>query len=121
METEVTTVEAPAPAGPIDRAHLAHATFGDKRLEHEVLQLFDRQAVLLMARIRSSSPSAVGALAHTLKGSAVGIGAFDLSRAAEAAEAAVSAGPGECVRAVRALGAAVDEVRAAIVEMLKDR
>ena len=37
--------EAPAaPASAIDRGQLARMTFGDRRLEREVLQLFDRQA-----------------------------------------------------------------------------
>ncbi len=32
----------------IDRGHLSRMTFGDHSLEREVLQLFDRQAELLM-------------------------------------------------------------------------
>ena len=62
-----------APAA-IDRAHLARTTFGDRALEREVLQLFDLQAELLLARMRSGNPQALAALAHTLRGSASGIG-----------------------------------------------
>lgn len=121
METVATTIEpVPAPsAGAIDRAHLAHATFNDRRLETEVLQLFDRQAVLLMARIRNSTPSAVAGLAHTLKGSAAGIGAWHVARAAEAAEKASATGAAECEFAVRELVAAVDEARMAILDLLR--
>jgi hypothetical protein len=121
METQTTTIEhAPAaPAAPIDRAHLAQATFNDPRLEREIVQLFDRQAVLLMARIRSSSPSAVAGLAYTLKGSAAGVGAWNVARAAEAAERASSTGAHECNHAVRELTAAVDEARMAIIELLR--
>jgi len=121
MDTAATTTEqAPvAPAGAIDRAHLAHVTFNDRRLEREVLQLFDRQAVLLMARIRTSTPSAVAGLAHTLKGSAVGIGAWHVARAAEAAENASTTGAAACDLAIRELVAAVDEARVAILDMLR--
>ena len=121
MDTAATTAEtAPAALAPvIDRAHLARVTFGDRRLEGEVLQLFDRQAMLLMARIATSSPAAVAGLAHTLKGSAASIGAFNVARAADAAELAASKGPSECDAAVGRLGAAVDEARVAIVEMLR--
>jgi len=119
METTTTTIEQ-APAAPaIDRAHLAHITFNDARLEREVLQLFDRQAALLLARIRTSAPSAVAGLAHTLKGSAAGIGAWNVARAAEAAEKASATGAAECDLAVRRLVAAVDEARVAIVELLR--
>ena len=124
METAGTTIAAieptpAAPAGPIDRAHLAHVTFNDRRLEREVLQLFDRQAVLLVARIRTSTPSAVAGLAHTLKGSAVGIGAWHVARTAEAAEKASATGAAECDLAIRDLVAAVDEARVSIIDMLR--
>lgn len=121
METLTAPIDhAPAaPAGAIDRAHLAQATFNDARLEREILQLFDRQAVLLLARIRSSSPSAVAGLAHTLKGSAVGIGAWNVARAAEAAERASATGAPECDLAVRQLTTAVDEARMTIIELLR--
>jgi HPt (histidine-containing phosphotransfer) domain-containing protein len=103
----------------IDSVHLARVTFGERRLEEEVLQLFDRQAVLLMSRIRSSSSTAVTGLAHTLKGSALSIGAFDVARAAEATEFASTQGGPACDAAVRDLAAAVDEARAAIIAMLR--
>jgi HPt (histidine-containing phosphotransfer) domain-containing protein len=121
METATITARpgsaSPAPA--IDTVHLAKVTFGERRLEEEVLALFDRQAVLLMARIRASSPTAVAGLAHTLKGSALSIGAFDVARAAEAAELASSQGGPACDAAVSNLAAAVDEARAAIIVMLR--
>ena len=118
MDTATTTAEL-AMTPVIDRAHLDHVTFGERRLEQEVLQLFDRQAVLLMARIRSSRPSDVAGLAHTLKGSAVSIGAFDVARAAEAAELASLQGEAECDAAICRLAAAVDETRVAILAMLR--
>ena len=121
METATTTARpvSATPASPIDSAHLARVTFGERRLEEEVLQHFDRQALLLMARIRSSGPTAVAGLAHTLKGSASSIGAFDVAHAAEVAELASTQGVSVCDGAVHNLGAAIDEVRAAIITMLR--
>jgi HPt (histidine-containing phosphotransfer) domain-containing protein len=124
MVQAMTETIDPAPAAAldapaIDRGHLTHATFGDRGLEREVLQLFDRQAVLLIARMRTSEPRAVASLAHTLKGSAAGIGAWSVTRAAEAAELASSTDAAECDLAVRRLAAAVDEARVAIIELLR--
>jgi len=100
---------------PIDLAHLARMTLGDHALEREVLALFDRQIDLLVARIGEAGPSGVAALAHTLKGSARGVGAWTMARAAEAVEAAPEA---ELAQAVAALAAAADATRAAIADIL---
>jgi HPt (histidine-containing phosphotransfer) domain-containing protein len=112
------TVEAEPFAEPtIDRSHLKQMTFGDRSLERELLELFDRQATILIARMRKSDPTAVAALAHTLKGSARGIGAGAVARAAEAAE--LAAGGAECVSAVDRLAAAIDDARVLIAELLR--
>src|SRR3954469_6146022 len=71
---------------PIDLVHLARTTLGERTLEREVLQLFDRQASLLIERMQTASADALPALAHTLKGSARAIGAAHVARAAEAVE-----------------------------------
>lgn len=102
----------------LDRNHLARMTFGDRSLEREVLQLFDRQAGLLIERMRTSGPAAIATLAHTLKGSAVGIGANHVARAAAAAEFVASNAPGDCGGAINQLAQAVDEVRIEIVALL---
>jgi HPt (histidine-containing phosphotransfer) domain-containing protein len=104
---------------PIDRSHLSRMTFGDHSLEREVLQLFDRQAELLMERMNASEPAAVATLAHTLKGSAVGIGAGRVARAAAAAELAASHAPGECGLAIAELARSVEEARAQIAMLLR--
>jgi HPt (histidine-containing phosphotransfer) domain-containing protein len=104
----------------IDLAHLARMTIGDQSLEGEVLGLFDRQAELLLARMRRASQREVAAFAHTLTGSARGIGAWQVAKAAEAVERA--AGRGEqsnLTGAVAGLAAAVEEARAAISELLR--
>jgi len=102
---------------PIDLVHLARTTLGDRALEREVLQLFDRQSTLLIARMRSAAPAGVATLAHTLKGSARGIGAWRVARAAEALELAGSAGS-DVAEALDQLAAAADEARAVIAELL---
>src|SRR5262249_25102016 len=101
----------------LDRAHLSPMTFNDRSVEQEVLQLFERQAELLMTRMRNSGPAAIATLAHTLKGSAVGIGAARVAQAAVAVEQAASNAPDECHDAIDQLARAVDEGRAAIAAM----
>ena len=103
----------------LDRAHLARMTFNDRNLEREVLQLFDRQAELLMQRIRGSEPAAIATLAHTLKGSAAGIGAGHVARAAEATELSASRTPWKCSLAIDQLAEAVDEIRGQIAMLLQ--
>ncbi len=109
--------EAPAaPAAAIDRGQLARMTFGDRSLEREVLQLFDRQAGLLLARMHTGESAAVATLAHTLKGSAASIGATGVVLAAAAVEQA--AGADECDLAIGRLAMAIDEACAAIAGLL---
>ena len=110
---------------PIDIEHLFRMTLGDHHLEREVLQLFDHQAGMLIERISQSSQSGrselgiVAATAHTMKGSARGIGAWQLARAAEAVEnAALGTQPG-LAKAVGVLVACVGEARAAIADLLR--
>ena len=94
----------------IDGAHLARMTFGDRSLEREVLQLFNRQAGVLVARMRASDAKGTAALVHTLKGSALNIGAHRVVSACIAMEADPAA--------IDHLADAVDEARARIAEML---
>ena len=103
---------------PIDIAHLGRMTLGDRSLEIQVLELFDRQAEMLMARMREVAPAGVASLAHTLSGSARGIGAWRVAAAAAALERAV-AEAGELAAAMDQLGAAVGEARLAIGAMLR--
>jgi HPt (histidine-containing phosphotransfer) domain-containing protein len=104
---------------PIDLVHLARMTLGERSLEREVLQLFDRQAMILLARMQEAPIEAVPALAHTLKGSARAIGAAHVARAAEAVELMDAADPADCTRALGVLCAATDEARAYIADLLR--
>ena len=71
--------------GFIDTAHLTRMTLGDTALQREVLTLFVRQSADLVARM-STFPADMAAIAHTLKGSARGIGAFSAASSAERLE-----------------------------------
>jgi HPt (histidine-containing phosphotransfer) domain-containing protein len=102
----------------IDLVHLARTTLGDRALEREVLQLFDRQSSLLIGRMRGAAPAAVGALAHTLKGSARGIGAWRVAQAAETLELAGNAGE-PTGALLDKLSAASDEACAVIADLLR--
>ena len=105
----------------IDYGHLQQMTYGDRSLERELLELFDRQSYLLIARMRESDAPSVATLAHTLKGSARGIGARQVAQAAEAAELAAAGPAVECAAAVDRLAAAIGDARALITELLRAR
>ena len=103
---------------PIDLVHLSRMTLGDRGLEREVLALFDRQTTVLVSRMRSASPASVPSVAHTLKGSARGVGAWRVAAAAEAVEVAAS-GEGDLSAAITRLAAVAEEARAVIAELLR--
>ncbi|WP_171523606.1 Hpt domain-containing protein, partial [Acinetobacter baumannii] len=64
-------------------------TLGDRDLELEVLALFERQSRAMIQRLRQATTATDWAhAAHTLIGSARGIGAFAVAEAAEAVESA---------------------------------
>jgi len=70
---------------PLDLSYLRSMTLGDARLEREVLELFKAQTRDLVAQL-APRPSNSAELAHTLKGSARAIGAFEVGEAAYALE-----------------------------------
>jgi len=119
----VDSVAAPSLAAvetPIDVTHLARMTLGDASLEREVLQLYDRQAGILLARMQQVTPTAAAAYAHTLKGSSSGIGAFKVARAADAVESAATRNAeADVTAAISRLGTAISEARAMIAELLR--
>ncbi|MBL8589989.1 MAG: Hpt domain-containing protein [Methylobacteriaceae bacterium] len=113
----------PAEAPAIDFAHLARQSLGDQSLEVELLQLFDRQAARIVAEI--GMPDLAGGarserldLAHTLKGSARAVGAWDVGEACEAYEAALKAdgAAATVIEAAARLRRAVAAARALIAE-----
>jgi HPt (histidine-containing phosphotransfer) domain-containing protein len=109
---------SPAPAAAeraIDLVHLSRQTLGDTALEQEVLALFVRQARVLMGRLRQATADADRherlLLAHTLKGSARAVGAWQVAAAAERIETAADAG------SMDDLAGRVDEALAAIATL----
>lgn len=101
----------------IDRSELDAQTFGDAELADEVLALFARQCRSILPRLTDPSlPAAQRAdLAHTLKGSASGVGATRVRACADAAEARLRAGTGAV-----ALDDLVQAVAAALAEIAPD-
>jgi HPt (histidine-containing phosphotransfer) domain-containing protein len=96
----------------LDEAHLERMTLGDLQLEREILQIFVRQAAMMLQRIATAEPPLAAAAAHTLIGSARGIGAWRVAFAAERLERA-------CVGASRALecDVAIEDLKAATLEV----
>jgi HPt (histidine-containing phosphotransfer) domain-containing protein len=86
-------------------------TLGDRRLEREVLELFVRQTTIMLTRIVGPDPALAAAAAHTLKGSARGVGAWRVARAAELVEGAVAGDGGAA-----AMAEAVTELKSASLE-----
>lgn len=105
------TAETDETSAAIDRDHLRQMTFADPVLEREVLMLFDRQAASMLQTLPASAPEGLPALAHAVKGSARGIGAWRVARAAAALEAKPQSD-------THALVEALIEARAAIAGIL---
>lgn len=87
--------------GVLDRAHFDHMTGGDRALQLEIIDLLRAQAPQLDEEFSSAS-AGWRAGAHTLKGSARGIGLATLALACEAAEAAPSSSSAEALEHLRA-------------------
>ncbi|MGB7101794.1 MAG: Hpt domain-containing protein [Xanthobacteraceae bacterium] len=100
----------------LDEEHLGRMTLGDRSLEREVLEIFARQTTLSLSRLAGAEPARAAAVAHTLKGSARGVGAWRVAQAAERLERVASEkGDDEALQgAIAQLEAASVEVRAAI-------
>jgi HPt (histidine-containing phosphotransfer) domain-containing protein len=99
----------------LDEEHLGRMTLGDRGLEREVLQVFVRQSATIIDRIAIHDPVGAAALAHTMIGSARGIGAWRVVKAAEHLERVVGENDEKHLdEAIAALKAASLEVSAAI-------
>ncbi len=102
----------------IDETHLERMTLGDRRLEREVLELFVRQTTIMLGRIVGAEPALAAAAAHTLKGSARGVGAWRVARAAELVESAANGESANGANRVMegAMDDAVTELKSASLE-----
>jgi hypothetical protein len=106
------------PDEPLDRAHLFRMTLGDHSLEGEVLRLFDRQCRMLVERMAGAKPDCVKALAHTIDGSARGVGAWRVSQAARNLQHIVDMG-GDVAAAIKALQREIDDTLLIVADLLK--
>ncbi|MFD0987657.1 Hpt domain-containing protein [Methyloligella solikamskensis] len=113
----------PGKTAALDRAHLARYTAGDAELEKELLTLFADQSGVYMERMRGAeTEKAWRDAAHSLKGSAKAVGAFDVAHAAEAAETS----PAECTfeerkRLLATLEAALADAKEQIRALQRER
>lgn len=79
--------ESHVPGRPLDLVHLSKYTFGDRALETELLGLFRSQAGIYVTRLESAADAKEWCdAAHSLKGSARGLGAWALGDIAEEIE-----------------------------------
>jgi len=97
-----------------DTAHFHHMTGGDRALQVEILGLFRMQVDGWNAALGEGDWRAA---AHTVKGSARGIGLTALAEACEAAERAQDA---EAALALTQLRAALDQALAALDQFVAD-
>jgi len=112
-ECQAVTTSGQGARAPIDHAHLARYTFGNRELEIEVLGLFAGQAPDYLLQLKhATTEKAWRDAAHTLKGSARAVGALKVAERAEQAEALRSSTDAQArARAVAALEAALEEAR----------
>ncbi len=75
-----------ARARPIDLAHLAGQSMGDRDLEREVLAMFKDQLLSARAQLDKADVKERLFLAHALKGAARGVGATAIAECAAAIE-----------------------------------
>lgn len=100
---------------PVDLAHLARYTGGDRALNAEVLRLFVGQAADLMNQlqtvIEARDAKTWRYITHSIKGAARGIGAFSLADvAAEAEPLDLAAQTSEALASLAALKARAEAV-----------
>jgi HPt (histidine-containing phosphotransfer) domain-containing protein len=99
----------------LDRDHFGHMTGGDLELQAEIIELFRAQAELWRRLLIVDAPLHTWRdAAHTVKGSARGLGLWALAEACERAEAIGRTGLVESVQIAQALA----QVRAALEEAL---
>jgi HPt (histidine-containing phosphotransfer) domain-containing protein len=105
---------------PVDLVYLRRFTMGNHDLEREVLELFIKQAPIYLGSLRAAeSVKQWMEAAHTLKGAARAIGAWQVARCAENAEMLKLVGDLERrVRALEIITAAIDEARSHITDLI---
>lgn len=91
MALKVDVLEAQKMDGmnkPIDLVHLSNLTMGDRELQLDVLKMFLAQIPNYLDMIKQSdTQEEIYRTAHTIKGAASSVGAFNLANLAKKAEA----------------------------------
>ena len=108
---------------PVDLAHLARYTGGDKSLNAEILRLFDGQITEMVEQLQSiiaqRDQKKWRQVTHTIKGAARGVGAFAMGQAAADAEPVdPSAQPDQAGQALETLKSQGQAVQAFIADYL---
>lgn len=108
---------------PVDLVHLAKYTMGNRELEHEVLTLFTKQSLIYLDRLRNAADQQTWReAAHTLKGSARGIGAWHVADVVASLEQhAADKAQKEKKRLVEDLSEVVTEANDFIDQLLADK
>ena len=108
---------------PVDLVHLAKYTMGNRELEHEVLTLFTKQSLIYLDRLRNAADQQTWReAAHTLKGSARGIGAWHVADIVASLEQhAADKAEKEKKRLVEDLSVVVTEANDFIDQLLADK
>jgi HPt (histidine-containing phosphotransfer) domain-containing protein len=108
--------------GAVDFGHLESYAAGDSGLIDEVLALFREQAAMWVRLLDPAGPPGGWRdAAHTLKGSALGVGAFQLAQACDAAEAAADAAPGDKAAMLERIRDALDAALADIAAYVHEQ
>jgi HPt (histidine-containing phosphotransfer) domain-containing protein len=101
--------------GAVDFGHLESYAAGDGALIDEVLGMFREQAALWVRLFDPDGPPGGWRdAAHSLKGSALGVGAFQLAKACDTAEIASDAAAGEKAALLERIRDALDAALADI-------
>jgi HPt (histidine-containing phosphotransfer) domain-containing protein len=98
VSAEGDTTQGSSTGEPIDRRYLARFTLGNMALEREVLELFAGQMPRYVEQLRAAANGKEWMLAaHTIKGSALAVGARRLASLAQMAERLdMDAYPADC-------------------------
>jgi len=110
------------PGKAIDLDHLARYTGGEKSINSEILRLFDSQIAGMVAELNGLLQTPDGKrwreIAHTIKGAARGVGAFEMGDAAAKAEPIDPTNGAEAKAAIQKLESEAETVRAFISSYL---
>ncbi|MBI2718320.1 MAG: Hpt domain-containing protein [Rhizobiales bacterium] len=112
----------PEPVAPavLDRDHLAHYTLDNPDLEREIIGLFLGQLPATIAMLKDAASASDWKLAaHTLKGSAVAVGAAEINELAIALERRIfNPGDAETGRLIALVEAAEQRFREVVAPIL---